>query len=199
MSDSNDLTKEEEETTLKKIQGNIIQFSSILEKFGLDVITKMGKNTLRLNILTDQINELHKSVIDIKGLLPQLNTVIENQKYVESELDLIKHLVQRTSSTGSQIIVESESVGRDESITEQKDSFTTAFLILKDKLEQTEDAKDIRDTLEIIKEDIFETTGGHRILYELAQMIKVLNAVDTVTPAIKEELEDKIAFWMNKL
>jgi hypothetical protein len=196
MSDSNNSTHED---ALKKIEETIATFSSILEKFGLDVITKMGKNTLRLNMLTDKIGELHKSVIDIKALLPQLNTIIESHKYLESEIDLLKSLVQRSGTSGAPIIVESGNVMRDEAISEQKNSFETAFLVFKDKLENTDDAKDIRDTLEIIKEDIFENTGGHRILYELAQMIKVLNAVETITPEIKEDLEDKISFWINKL
>ena len=196
MSDSNNSSQED---TLKKIEENIKSFSTVLEKFGLDVITKMGKNTLRLNMLTDKIEELYKSVIDIKSLLPQLNTIIESQKFLESEIELLKALVQRSGSTGTQIIVESENVGRNEAISEQKKSFATAFLVFKDKLEQTTDAKDIRDTLEVIKEDIFENTGGHRILYELSQMIKVLNAVETITPEIKKDLEEKISFWINKL
>ena len=196
MSDSNHSSQDD---LLKKIEDNIMSFSSVLEKFGLDVITKMGQNTLRLNMLTDKIEELHKSVIDIKSLLPQLNTIIESQKYLESEIDLLKALVQRSSGSGTSIIVESESVGRDESISEQKHSFATAFLVLKDKLDNSKDAKDIRDTLDIIKEDIFENTGGHRILYELSQMIKVLNAVETITPEIKKDLEEKISFWINKL
>ncbi len=196
MSDSNNSTRDDR---LKKIEETLTNFSTVLEKFGLDVITKMGKNTMRLNILTDKIEQLHKSIIDIKGLLPQLNTIIESHKFLQSEIELLKSLAQRSNVSSAPMIFESESVGRDESISEQKDSFETAFLVLKDKLENTEDAKDIRDTLEIIKEDIFENTGGHRILYELAQMIKVLNAVETVTPAIKKELEEKIGFWINKL
>jgi len=196
MSDSNNSSGDD---SLKKIENTLSNFSSVLEKFGLDLITKMGKNTLRLNMLTDKIEELHKSVIDIKGLLPQLNTMIESHKYLQSEIELLKTLVQRKNSSGPSKSLESESVGRDETISEQKNSFTTSFLVLRDKLDENKDAKDIRETLEIIKEDIFEATGGHRILYELAQMIKVLNAVETITPEIKQDLEDKIGFWINKL
>jgi hypothetical protein len=49
------------------------KFASILEKFGLDIITKMGQTNLKINMLTDKIDELRKATLDIKALAPQLN------------------------------------------------------------------------------------------------------------------------------
>ncbi|MFX1490032.1 MAG: hypothetical protein ACFFBI_12835, partial [Promethearchaeota archaeon] len=65
------------------------KFTSILEKFGLDIITKMGQTNLSIKMLTDKVNKLSEATIDVKALLPQLTNVIENQKILENELDLI--------------------------------------------------------------------------------------------------------------
>ena len=80
----------------KEADEKIEKFASILEKFGLDIITKMGQTNLKINILTDKVNELSKATIEVKALLPQLTNVIENQKILEAELELIRTLIQRS-------------------------------------------------------------------------------------------------------
>ena len=76
--------------SIKDLNEKVLQFSTILEKFGLDFITKLGQTTLSLKVLTDKIEGVNKATIDIKALSPQLNKIIENQDYLDSELDLIK-------------------------------------------------------------------------------------------------------------
>jgi len=89
-------------------------FSTILEKFGLDIITKMGQTNLKITQLTDKINGLDKATIDIKGLIPQLSNVIENQKVLENELDLIKSLLKNMGQISFKKKEVENSVARDE-------------------------------------------------------------------------------------
>ncbi|MFW9877064.1 MAG: hypothetical protein ACFFG0_28575, partial [Candidatus Thorarchaeota archaeon] len=64
----------------RDIKEALDKFTSVLEKFGLDIITKMGQTNLSIKVLTDKINKLSQATIDVKALLPQLTNVIENQK-----------------------------------------------------------------------------------------------------------------------
>ena len=106
MSNSENNNIDSNANSIKTLEDKINMFSSILEKFGLDLITKIGQQTNKIRILTDKIEELNKATIQIKGLIPQLKNVIENQKYIESELDLIKTLVvQKKKYSLSYIII----------------------------------------------------------------------------------------------
>ena len=47
--------------SLKELESKMNSFSSILEKFGLDIITKMGQTNMKVTQLTDMVEELSKS------------------------------------------------------------------------------------------------------------------------------------------
>ncbi|MFX1258830.1 MAG: hypothetical protein ACFFAN_13295 [Promethearchaeota archaeon] len=169
------------------------EFSEILQKFGLDVITKMGQTNSKIKILTDKINDLDKATIDIKALIPKLNNIIDSQNILESELDLIKSLlIQRTKV--------SESIERNESVTKNKKLIFDQFIELINKIETTDNTKLIVEQLKEIRENIFELTGGHKILYEVSQAINKLEASeDSLSNSLKNDLKEKIGFWGNKL
>ena len=193
----------------EEFQSKMGSFSSILEKFGLDIITKMGQTNLKITQLTDKINNLDKATIDIKSLIPQLSNVIENQKVLEDELDLIKSLVTNISQNSPKIKEGKNTVVRDETTTNKKELILTQLNDLKEILEDLDDPIVVIPILERIKEDIFEFTGGHRILYEISQVLNRLNSVnslddlmdeqDTTSKTIKNHLIEKITFWNNKL
>ena len=204
-----DSNKEDLSKSLEEFQSKMDLFSSILEKFGLDIITKMGQTNLKITQLTDKINDLDKATIDIKSLIPQLSNVIENQKVLEDELDLIKSLLKNLNQTSSKKKEVENSVDRDEAATSKKDIIINQFNDLKENLEALDDPISVKPILEQVKEDIFEFTGGHRILYEISQVINRLNSAsslndlmneqDTTSETIKNHLMEKITFWINKL
>ena len=95
MSNSDDSKQEE---IIKKLIYNLDtkmdELSKILQKFGLDIITQIGKTTHNIKYLSDKIEDLDKATIKIKGLTPQLIKIIDNQNALETELGLIKSLIQ---------------------------------------------------------------------------------------------------------
>jgi len=204
-----DQKKEDLSKSFEEFQSKMDLFSSILEKFGLDIITKMGQTNLKITQLTDKINDLDKATIDIKSLIPQLSNVIENQKVLEDELDLIKSLLKNMGQISSKKKEVENSVDRDETATSKKDIILNQFNNLRANLEALDDPIAVKPILEQVKEDIFEFTGGHRILYEISQVIIRLNSAsslndlmdqqDTTSKSIKDHLMDKITFWNNKL
>ena len=204
-----DQKKEDLSKSFEEFQSKMDLFSSILEKFGLDIITKMGQTNLKITQLTDKINDLDKATIDIKSLIPQLSNVIENQKVLEDELDLIKSLLKNMGQISSKKKEVENSVDRDETATSKKDIILNQFNNLRANLEALDDPIAVKPILEQVKEDIFEFTGGHRILYEISQVVNRLNSAsslndlmdeqDTTSKSIKDHLMDKITFWNNKL
>jgi len=183
----------------KEADEKIEKFASILEKFGLDIITKMGQTNFKINTLTDKVDKLSKATIDVKALLPQLTNVIENQKILEAELDLIRTLIQRTDVAFQSKDVEAEAVERDISATDRKQSIIDEFNSLVKYLEENDDPQPVITNLENIKEEIFVFTGGHRILYEIGQFNNKLNGLESLPEEIKDNLKEKITFWINKL
>lgn len=204
-----DQKKEDLSKSFEEFQSKMDLFSSILEKFGLDIITKMGQTNLKITQLTDKINALDKATIDIKSMIPQLSNVIENQKFLEDELDLIKSLLKNMGQISSKKKEVENSVDRDETATIKKDIILSQFNDLRENLEALKDPIVVKPILEQVKEDIFEFTGGHRILYEISQVVIRLNSAsslndlmdeqDTTSKTIKDHLMEKLTFWNNKL
>ena len=204
-----DQKKEDLSKSFEEFQSKMDLFSSILEKFGLDIITKMGQTNLKITQLTDKINDLDKATIDIKSLIPQLSNVIENQKVLEDELDLIKSLLKNMGSISSKKKEVENSVERDETATSKKELILNQLNGLKENLEDLDDSLVVKPILEQVKEDIFEFTGGHRILYEISQVTNRLNSSsslndlmneqDSTSKTIKDHLMEKITYWINKL
>lgn len=204
-----DSNAEDLSSSLKEFDKKMSAFSSILEKFGLDIITKMGQTNLKITQLTDKVDDLNKTTIDIKGLIPQLSNVIENQKYLEDELNLIQSLIKNLTITPSKKQEIENTIERDESATDKKELILTQLNELKANLVDTNDPQAVRPILEKIKEEIFEFTGGHRMLYEISQMVTQLSSAkslndlidedDPVPKTLEKHLEERITFWINKL
>ena len=199
MSDKEKLNQEDILKKIKNLDEKINSFSEILQKFGLDIITQFGKSTHNLKILIDKINEIDKSTIEIKGLTPQLSKIIDNQNILESELDLIKSLIQRSNISMPNNTLEVETIERNESITKNKQAIKAQFTDILNKIDNTDDSQLIKKELEQVKENIFETTGGHKISYEISQVISKLNSATSLSDSLRNLVKEKIGFWINKL
>ncbi|NVM37478.1 MAG: hypothetical protein HWN81_17920 [Candidatus Lokiarchaeota archaeon] len=199
MENNDDLEKEDIIKFIKEADDKIEKFASILEKFGLDIITKMGQTNLKINVLTDKIDVLSNATLDIKSLTPQLTNVIENQKILEEELDLIRSLMQRSDISFHSREANSEKVEQDTSATDKKQAIIDQFNTLESYITKNDDPQSIIESLENIKENIFVFTGGHRILYEIGQFESKLNGLETLPDDVKNSLKEKITFWINKL
>jgi hypothetical protein len=61
----------EGESLMNDRDESIDKFATILEKFGLDIITKIGQTNFKINTLTDKIDELSKATLDVKTTTDQ--------------------------------------------------------------------------------------------------------------------------------
>ena len=64
MGASNNMDNEDILKFIKEANDKLEKFTSILEKFGLDIITKMGQTNLKINVLTER-----RILIHIKNLV----------------------------------------------------------------------------------------------------------------------------------
>ncbi|MHA1271889.1 MAG: hypothetical protein ACTSQP_04485 [Promethearchaeota archaeon] len=196
MSDSEKDKLEELENLIKKIDGNVSNLVSILEKFGLDLITKLGKNTSKLNILTEKVEDLYKTILDIKAFLPKMNKIIENQDKIKTEVELLKSLIQRTRMNKN-VIKEDIALSDHKKNVEQliRDKLNEVLT----KLDIINSVKDLRENLENVKTEIFEITGGHKLLYEILKVIKDLKDESQPLEKLKDNIKTKVEFWLNKI
>lgn len=204
-----DTNPEDLSSSLKEFDKKMTTFSSILEKFGLDVITKMGQTNLKITQLTDMVEDLNKSTIEIKGLKPQLSNVIQNQKLLEDEISLIKSLIINITAPPSKKSGVYNTIERDESATYRKDLIVNQINELEAKIEVHDNPQDIKAFLEQLRVDIFEFTGGHSMLSQFAQIITrldsaislddLMNEQGTTSKTIKSEIIEDIPNWINKL
>ncbi|MGQ4873346.1 MAG: hypothetical protein ACP6IY_04650 [Promethearchaeia archaeon] len=196
MSNSEKDKLEELENLIKNIDGSVSNLGSILEKFGLDLITKLGKNTSKLNILTEKVEDLYKTILDIKAFLPKMNKIIENQDKIKNEVELLKSLIQRTRMNKN-VIKEDITLSDHKKNVEQ---------LIRDKLNKVlnqldiiNSVKDLRENLENVKTEIFEITGGHKLLYEILKVIKDLKDETQPLEKLKDNIKNKVEFWLNKI
>ena len=199
MPTSDDLNQEDIIKLINNLNVKMNELSSIIQKFGLDLITKMGQTNSKIKILTDKIDKLDKTTLDIKALQPKLNNIIDNQNILESDIDLIKSLIQRFSTSLSQNELERGNIERDVSITLNKQEISIQFEELIKSIDKTDEIEKIKSNLEKIKEQIFEITGGHKTLYDISQVLNKLNNDESLTEPLKSYLKEKIEFWKIKL
>jgi len=194
MTNSDDSKQEEIVKLIKNLDNKMDELSKILQKFGLDIITQFGKTTHNIRYLSDKIEDLDKATIKIKGLTPQLIKIIDNQNALETELGLIKSLIQRIMPHK-----EIESIERDVSITDFKQLISDQLTEFMFEIDNIEDIQLITTHLDTIKHKIFEKIGGHKIPYEISQVINLLNNKKSLTEELKNDLKEKIGFWINRL
>ncbi|MEJ2279054.1 MAG: hypothetical protein P8Y70_15105 [Candidatus Lokiarchaeota archaeon] len=200
MEDSEDKSENiASKTDLIELQNKIDDLSSIMEKFGLDLISKLGQVTFNLKILTDKVEKLSQATIDVKSLSPQFSKVLENQEYLESEIDLLKSLIQKISKLKSNNSIEESSIEKTPIITGKKISINEDLKDLKILIEEEESIAQVIEKLNGIKETIFEFSGGSRLSYDIAKIIKQLEKTENLSASLKSKILEKISYWKENL
>jgi hypothetical protein len=191
--------KSRETKELDDVKEKINNLSSIMEKFGLDVISKLGQVTFNLKILTDKVEKLNSATLDVKSLSPQLNKIVENQDYLESEIDLLKSLIQKITKPKSSEITKEASIEKNSIITGKRMSINEDLENLKQLLVDGIDVDLIIQELSDVKENIFEFTGGSRLSYEISQIIKQLEKKEGLSASLKSKILEKISYLKENL
>jgi len=172
------------------------ELTKIFEKFGMDFITKLGKVSFQVKKLSDKVTELSKATLTIKALGPKLNNVIENQEELKREIKILKSL---TYQKGQEAPLKSVLTKESNGTVNKKDSIIEKINTLKEKVRSIDDYEDLIEQLTMLRETLFDFTGGSRILYEIGQITKELKEERKITSKIIEDIRHKADEWVKKL
>lgn len=166
----------------------------VLQEFGLNFIQNIGNLKHSISILTTHMENLNDAIIYLKGLGIKIEELSRIKQDISSELKYIESLIKTNQIP----------LSKDDNtiVTDIKNDSQKSVQILnkfKENLNKYTDIKNICSDLEIIKEDIFKITGGHRVLFEINNTIKELKKETEVTENLIKILDEKTSFWVNKL
>ncbi len=198
MTEKNSTSNEKIEHQLQDFNEKIDKLASILERFGMDIITKLGNMSFNLKKLSDTVKELDKAILDIKSLAPKLNNIIENQNSLEREIHLLRSLTYRHINKES--IVDLNTKNNEKIEKENKKTLISNHICdLERKIDNISDYKILIKDLNNLQEEIFEYTGGNKILYEISQIIKKIKNERIITVPIKDIIIAKLSYWNKKI
>ncbi|TFG19472.1 MAG: hypothetical protein EU530_06120 [Promethearchaeota archaeon] len=180
-------------STLEKnpLEKKIDVILEAVQSFGLNFIQKMGELKHSIGILTDQMEKMNNTLITVKGLEPKIDEIGTMKKELLSELHYLQSQIKTSSFKNSDVIkmkVDDESVEHLELLA----SF-------RQNLKSYSKIHELTKELETVKKKIYEITGGHRVLFEIGETIKDFNRKESLTDSDIKSLEEKTAFWLNKL
>ena len=104
--------KQDLEPRMESIEKKISKFSEILQKFGLDLIQTIGGLSHDIGVLSTKIENIDKSIIEIKGIKTQLHETIKIQREWQKEIADIKASIRSLN----------QKVGTSHSFPEEKQS-----------------------------------------------------------------------------
>ena len=174
-----------------KLEKKIDVILEAVQNFGLNFIQKIGELKHSIGVLTDQMEKMNKALITVKGLEPKINEIASMKKDLLSELHYLQSQIKTTSFKNSDVI----KMKMDDESPEHLEVLESFRRNLQTYTKIPELTKDLED----VKKKIYEIIGGHRVLFEIGETIKDFNQKESLSESDVKNLEEKIAFWLNKL
>ena len=183
---------------IEKIENKINKFSEILQNFGLDLIQTIGGLKHDVGILSNKIENIDKSIIELKGIKTQLHETIKIQREWQKEISDIKALIRSINQKyGVNQISQNEASVNYSKINETPLDVLEKF---KDNVANAKDVASIYSAIKNTKERIFILTGGHKILFELrAYEQKAKRDSNIHFTSFKETILQKINEWKSSV
>ncbi|MCP4761707.1 MAG: hypothetical protein GY870_07995 [archaeon] len=183
------MTNEDE---LKALNKKMDQVLNVLRDFGLSIIENIGGLKHNLGVITDQVEEVNRSLIYIKGLGVKIEELSNVKNEVSSELKYIQSLIKAG-------LIQKPPV--DEKIEVSKDleeAPETILNFLSERITNINNINDLISEIGNVKEKIFTITGGHRVLHEINSEINNLKKEKEISQELIQKIKEKIQFWINK-
>ncbi|TFF97209.1 MAG: hypothetical protein EU547_04940 [Promethearchaeota archaeon] len=165
----------------------------------MDFITKLGKVSFQVRKLSDKVTELSKATLNIKALGPKLNNVIENQEELKREMKILKSLIYQNSKNNSNSTFKSVIEKETKPESNKKEVAITQIKELKDNVRSIDDYRELIERINMLREKLFDFTGGSKILYEISQILKEIKEDKKITSKVIEDIRAKADQWVDKL
>jgi hypothetical protein len=180
------------------ITQKITDFGKILQQFSLTLIQSIGEVKHQLGILTEKMDAMEKQLQDFKGIKIQLEDFDRFRRDMLDEFrDLkgpIRSLLNKFPDTG--VVPER---GNSTEVNSKND-IQEIIQYYFQQVESCQNPMDLKKILDQLKEKIYVTTGGHRILIEVRDFERRLKpTLNLDENNFRKELLDKILDWKNQL
>jgi FtsZ-binding cell division protein ZapB len=177
------------------LKEKIGEFAKILQNFGLNLIQTIGELKHGITTLTEKIDKIDNELIDLKGLKNSLQDVDKFRRETAEELADIKATIK---NFGGKISASNNTNNpiAPSIISPQKPR--NAIEILSDfevKVQAAVNAQELRNILNSIREPLYITTGGHKVLFELRELEKRLHPPFENFEEFRSILLQKIKEW----
>ncbi|WP_457558598.1 hypothetical protein [Candidatus Harpocratesius sp.] len=202
------------QNNIAKMEKQLQNFGEILQKFGLDLIQSIGEMKHNLSVLSDKIEKIEHELIELKGLKNQLQESSKLREEILVKSNRIEKQVKLLNSKVDQYYqVNFPSANDLRTSTTPRSQFSqTGFnnspknpaQIIQKFYEQISSAGDYSTLVQILKdlrEQIYVSTGGHKILLEIRGYEKNLEKThnNTNLDNIKADLKDKLKKWKKEI
>jgi chromosome segregation ATPase len=153
------------EPRMESMEKKISKFSEILQKFGLDLIQTIGGLSHDVGVLSAKIENIDKSIIEIKGIKTQLHETIKIQREWQKEITDIKTSIRSLNQKfGTSLAYPEDKQSQYSKLNETPLDVLDKF---KEEITMAREVYSIQTAIKNAKERIFILTGGHKILIEL--------------------------------
>ena len=162
-----------------------------VQSFGLNFIEKMGELKHTMGVLSDQVEKMNKALITVKGLEPKIDEISKMKQEIFSELHLMQSMIKASTHKNSDII----KMKSDDGVLDHLIMLQT----FKTNIQKYTETSILANDLEKAKNKIYEITGGHRVLFEMGEIINQYRQKESLSEPDIRMLEEKVTFWLNKL
>ncbi|MHA1339336.1 MAG: hypothetical protein ACTSRZ_04510 [Promethearchaeota archaeon] len=174
------------------LEEKLDKIGKIIQDFGLNFIQNIGELKHAISMLTDKINKVSDTLVDLKGLKVLLEEVSKFKQDINSKLVRIESLIKARNMPNMPFIDNMGNINIDGSMDQILNEF-------KNNLKSFKNTVELKENLEKLKEKLFEITGGHRVLFEIKNEIQNIKDTDELSEELINKITEKIHFWINKL
>ena len=175
----------------KAIEKKINVILEAVQSFGLNFIQKIGELNHTIGVLTDQVEKMNKALITVKGLEPKIDEMTRIKQELMAEMHLMQSMIKASTLKNSDVIKM------------KSDNDVSDHLIMlknfKTNIRGYTETSTLTHDLEEAKKKIYEITGGHRVLFEMGEIINRYRQKESLSEPDIQVLEEKVTFWLNKL
>ena len=175
----------------KAIEKKIDVILAAVQSFGLNFIQKIGELKHEVGVLTDQVEKMNKALITVKGLEPKIDEMTKIKQELTAEMHLMQSMIKASTLKNPDII----KMKSDDEVSDH----LVMLENFKTNIRTYNETSTLARDLEEAKKKIYEITGGHRILFEMGEIINQYRQKESLSEPDIRVLEEKVTFWLNKL
>lgn len=169
-------------------------FAKILQNFGLNLIQTIGELKHGISTMVEKIDKIDHELIELKAMKTSLQDIDKFRRETAEELaDIKAHIMNFAGKITASNIPTAVSICQPQKPREAKE----ILVDFETNVKNATNPQALRGILNSIREPLYITTGGHKILFELRELEKRLRPPFDNFEEFRSLLLQKISEWKN--